>query len=373
MTGTGTGSFAATIANDAVTNAKLANMATATIKGRTTAGTGDPEDLSASQARTVMGLATSDSPQFTGIELGHASDTTITRSAAGVLAVEGGVIPKEDRANAFTTTNTFAASSSGGVITATQSGSGQAALLRKDAAGAAAIALALGNNATLAAGQEVTIDLNPTTQAVGVRSVQIAAISPAGTNNTDFVVRTSAANPPAERMRIRNNGAVSFGTSGTAWGTSGQVLTSQGDSASPQWVTPSPGGSITNASDALTGNVTLTANNTFYDGPSVSLAAGTWLVIFHANYTRAATGVSQVTARITDNTNHYASQNSYHASVSGITLSFAMSAIITLGSTTTIKGQMATSSGNANALMRAAVNNNASGDTATIINAIRLA
>ena len=45
-----------TIANDAVTNAKLANVATATIKGRTTAGTGDPEDLTAAQTRTVLSL-----------------------------------------------------------------------------------------------------------------------------------------------------------------------------------------------------------------------------------------------------------------------------------------------------------------------------
>jgi hypothetical protein len=52
------GNNATTIANDAVTNAKLANMETATIKGRTTAGTGDPEDLTASQARGVLGLGT---------------------------------------------------------------------------------------------------------------------------------------------------------------------------------------------------------------------------------------------------------------------------------------------------------------------------
>jgi hypothetical protein len=39
---------------DSVTNAKLANMATATIKGRTTAGTGDPEDLTAAQVRTLI-------------------------------------------------------------------------------------------------------------------------------------------------------------------------------------------------------------------------------------------------------------------------------------------------------------------------------
>ncbi len=42
--------------NDSVTNAKLANMAVNTIKGRVTAGTGDPEDLTATQARSALGL-----------------------------------------------------------------------------------------------------------------------------------------------------------------------------------------------------------------------------------------------------------------------------------------------------------------------------
>lgn len=58
VTGSGTGSFATTIANNAVTLAKMANMATTSMLGRSTAGTGVPEVLSASTARTVMGLGT---------------------------------------------------------------------------------------------------------------------------------------------------------------------------------------------------------------------------------------------------------------------------------------------------------------------------
>ncbi len=53
------GSLALTIANDAVTNAKLANVATATIKGRVTAATGDPEDLTGTQATTLLDTFTS--------------------------------------------------------------------------------------------------------------------------------------------------------------------------------------------------------------------------------------------------------------------------------------------------------------------------
>lgn len=49
------------ITNDAVTNPKLANMATQTIKGRTTAGTGDPEDLTATQATAILNSFVGDS------------------------------------------------------------------------------------------------------------------------------------------------------------------------------------------------------------------------------------------------------------------------------------------------------------------------
>lgn len=40
-------------------------------------------------ARTALGVGTGDSPQFTAINVGNATDTTITRVSAGVIAVEG--------------------------------------------------------------------------------------------------------------------------------------------------------------------------------------------------------------------------------------------------------------------------------------------
>jgi len=55
VTGSGSGSFATAIANSAVTLAKMANMATASILGRNTAGTGAPEVLAGAPAGTLTG------------------------------------------------------------------------------------------------------------------------------------------------------------------------------------------------------------------------------------------------------------------------------------------------------------------------------
>lgn len=50
-----------TIDNNVVSNAKLADVATATFKGRTTAGTGAPEDLTATQATALLNALVGDS------------------------------------------------------------------------------------------------------------------------------------------------------------------------------------------------------------------------------------------------------------------------------------------------------------------------
>lgn len=78
------------------TNATLVTPILGTPQSVTlTNGTGLP------QAGTV-GLTTADSPQFAGINLGNASDTTLSRVSAGVMAVEGVTVPTVSSTNSLT-------------------------------------------------------------------------------------------------------------------------------------------------------------------------------------------------------------------------------------------------------------------------------
>jgi len=55
-------------------------------------GSGDPVVESGATLRTSIGVGTGDSPQLTGINLGHASDTTLLRVSAGDVNIEGNII-----------------------------------------------------------------------------------------------------------------------------------------------------------------------------------------------------------------------------------------------------------------------------------------
>jgi hypothetical protein len=67
VTGSGTGSFAATIASGAVSLTKMANMATASLIYRKTAGTGAPEVNSLATLKTDLGLTGTNSGDQTSI------------------------------------------------------------------------------------------------------------------------------------------------------------------------------------------------------------------------------------------------------------------------------------------------------------------
>ena len=86
-TGDVTGATVLTIAADAVTNAMLADVATSTIKGRITALTGDPEDLSGTQATTLLDSFTS---ALQGVVPGSGGGTANFLRADGTWAAPPG-------------------------------------------------------------------------------------------------------------------------------------------------------------------------------------------------------------------------------------------------------------------------------------------
>jgi len=153
-----------------------------------------------------------------------------------------------------------------------------------------------------------------------------------------------------------------------------QVLTYNGtnwvNAAAP---TGGGGGSITSTEASLSTDVQMPTSNTWYDGPSVSLAAGTWLVSTHTTFARTATTALTYYNRITDGTNHHASSSVYMASVANHSANVGLTAVFTLASTTTIKIQSTTNAGATSALMKAALLANGSGNNATQITAIKLA
>jgi len=188
------GTVATTIAGGAVTNAKLANVATATLKGRVTGGTGSPEDLTGTQATTLLDTFSS---ALKGLAPASGGGTTNFLRADGAWAAPPG--GGGTTTNALTMNNGGAGAASGSTfdgsvartisyntIGATRSGaitSGDLTIAsarlagRTTAATGAVEEISVGSNLSLSAG---TLNL-ATSPAITTPTITGGTITPAAT------------------------------------------------------------------------------------------------------------------------------------------------------------------------------------------------
>lgn len=90
-------SAGATVADDSITNVKLANMAAKTYKGRTTNSAGDPEDVTVSQLRTDLSINNVDNTSDANKPVSTAQATADTAAtAAAVSTIRNGVATAGD-------------------------------------------------------------------------------------------------------------------------------------------------------------------------------------------------------------------------------------------------------------------------------------
>lgn len=132
------------------------------------------------------------------------------------------------------------------------------------------------------------------------------------------------------------------------------------------------GGVPTRAYASLSADVALTTAGTWYDGPSVSLGPGTWLLWGHATCEAGSSG-SHFIGKIWDGTTAVGSAQANAPNTGNATEVVVVSQPVVLTATTTYKLSVTPSVGGASQLMKAATPAYGSGNHATTLVALRVA
>jgi hypothetical protein len=206
-TGDVTGATALTIADDAVTNAKAANMAANTIKGRITTGTGDPEDLTAANVRTIINVAD-----------GATANTGTVTSVGGTgtvngITLTGTVTTSGNLTLGGTLSNVNLTSQVTGTLPVTNGGTGITSF-------GTGVATALGQNVTGSNG--VVLATSPTlvTPTLGVASATSVALANGIIRSATLTTSATTANQVLDSIAIATFRSVKYQisiTSGSAY------------------------------------------------------------------------------------------------------------------------------------------------------------
>lgn len=127
---------------------------------------------------------------------------------------------------------------------------------------------------------------------------------------------------------------------------------------------------LSSVTAALGADVNLSTTNTYFDGPSVTVGAGTWLLEGHVTCLDTS-AASAFTAKIITGSTDLASGEEVSQG-SGEPVTIALSTVVTPGSSTTYKIQAA-STASTNGKIKAATPDNASGNTASTLVATSVA
>jgi hypothetical protein len=190
------------------------------------------------------------------------------------------------------------------------------------------------------------------------------------TYNVDAVTGVGPGGTPGiQEIWMLPNGNVGVGTNVPA-----QKLDINGNLRVQGSITATNGINLSSAVVALTTDVAMPTSNTWVNGPSAALSAGTWLVQAHVTFVRAGAAATTWFARISNGSStYYASTQTYSESLAGISRSVTLTAIVTLPTATTIILQGTTNNGAAGAVMKAALTSNGAGNNATQMTVIRVA
>ena len=173
-------------------------------------GSGDPVAESGATLRTSIGVGTGDSPQFTGIEVGHANDTTLTKASSGDIAIEGNIVYR----------------AGGTDVPVSDGGTGASSLTDN------AVLTGTGSSAITAEGN---LSFNGSTLAVTGAATVSTTLGVTGASTLDGVTvtdNTISSNASNANLEISANGSGKVSISGLLWptsdGSNGQALVTDG-------------------------------------------------------------------------------------------------------------------------------------------------